>query len=111
ARLAEILHHRYSMSSTFCEGSLIFDDKQAEDVVDDCWLELSGSDGEELILDLTCDQAQGFNRPIVLDAKTYLDHQRVHYVSRERLSRSDLPNSPVWPRYQTLLRKLGSSSP
>jgi hypothetical protein len=111
AWLADTFHKQYSMSSTFCEGSLIFGDQQAENVLDHCWLELNGSDGEELILDLTCDQAQGFDRSIVLDAKTYLDHQRVHYVPRERLSLSDLPNSPVWPRYQTLLRKLGSSSP
>ena len=111
AWLAEILHQQYSMSSTFCEGSLIFDDQQAESVLDHCWLELNGSDGEELILDLTCDQAQGFDRPIVLDAKTHLDRQGVHYDPRERLDTSDLPNSPVWPRYQTLLRKLESPPP
>ena len=88
----------------------MFDGEQAESVLDHCWLELSGSDGEELILDLTCDQAQGFDRPIVLDAKTHLDCQGIRYIPRERLSISDLPNSPVWPRYQTLLRKLGSPS-
>jgi hypothetical protein len=106
--LAETLHEKFSMSSIFCEGSLIFDDQQAEDVLDHCWLELTGSNGEELVLDLTCDQAQGFDRPIVLDAKASLDRQRVHYVPRDRLSRSDLPNSPVWPRYRTLLRHLNS---
>ena len=80
-------------------------------VLDHCWLELNGSDGEELILDLTCDQAQGFDRPIVLDAMTHLDCQGVRYIARERLSISDLPDSPVWPRYQTLLRNLDSPSP
>jgi hypothetical protein len=111
AWLAETLHKKYSMSSTFCEGSLIFHDQQAESVLDHCWLELNGSDGDELILDLTCDQAQGFDRPIVLNAKTHLDRQGVRYIPRERLSISDLPDSPVWPRYQTLLRNLGSPSP
>src|SRR5512133_3186825 len=108
AWLAETLHKEFSMSSIFCEGSLIFDGQQAEDVLDHCWLELEGSDGEELILDLTCDQAQGFDRPIVLDARTYLDRQGVRYIPRDRLSISDLPGSPVWPRYQTLLRNLNS---
>ena len=88
----------------------MFDGEQAESVLDHCWLELSGSDGEELILDLTCDQAQGFDRPIVLDAKTHLDCQGIRYIARERLSISDLPDSPVWPRYQTLLRNLDSLS-
>jgi hypothetical protein len=111
AWLAEILHQRYSMSSTFCEGSLIFSNNQAENVLDHCWLELNGSAGEELVLDLTCDQAQGFDRAIVLDAKTHLDRQGVRYIRRDWLSTSDLPNSPVWPRYQTLRRKLGSPSP
>lgn len=96
------------MSSTFCEGSLLFDDQQAEDVLNHCWLELNGSADEELVLDLTCDQAQGFDRPIVLDAKTHLDRQGVRYIRRDWLGTSDLPNSPVWARYQTLLRKLGS---
>jgi hypothetical protein len=89
----------------------MFDDEQAESVLDHCWLELNGSDGEELILDLTCDQAQGFNRPIIFHAKTDLDRQGVRYIPRDRLSISDLPDSPVWPRYQTLLRNLDSRSP
>jgi hypothetical protein len=111
AWLAEILHQRYSMSSTFCEGSLIFDDQQAENVLDHCWLELKGSDGEELILDLTCDQAQGFDSPIVFQAKADLDRQGVRYIARDRLNISDLPDSPVWPRYQTLLCNLDRPSP
>ena len=78
AWLAEMLYQQYSIPSTFCQGSLIFNDQQAENVLDHCWLELNGSEGEESIVDLTCDQAQGFDRPIVLDAKTDLDRQGVH---------------------------------
>jgi hypothetical protein len=111
AWLAETLDQQYSIPSMFCEGSLFFDDQQAENVLDHCWLELNGSDGDELILDLTCGQAQGFDRPIVLDAKTHLDRQGVRYIRRDWLGNSDLSNSPVWPRYQTLLRKLESPPP
>jgi hypothetical protein len=111
AWLAETLHKQYSKSSTFCEGSLIFDDQQAENVLDHCWLELNGSADAELVLDLTCDQAQGFDRPIIFHAKSDLDRQGVRYIPRERLSISDLPDSPVWPRYQTLLRNLDSQLP
>ena len=110
AWLAEVLHHQLSISSTFCEGSLLFNDQQAEDVLDHCWLKLNGSDGDELILDLTCDQAQGFERRIVFHPKTHLDRQGVRYIPRDWLSISDLPESPVWPRYQTLLRNLDRRS-
>jgi hypothetical protein len=111
AWLAEMLDQQYSIPSTFCEGSLIFDDQQAENVLDHCWLELNESYGDELILDLTCDQAQGFDTPIVFHAKADLDRQGVHYIARDRLSISDLPDSPIWPRYQTLLRNLSSPLP
>lgn len=106
AWLAEALHHEYSIPSIFCRGSLIFSDQQAESVLDHCWLEINCSAGVELILDLTCDQAQGFDRPIVFHAKTDLDRQGVRYIPHDRLSISDLPGSPVWPRYQSLLGNL-----
>jgi hypothetical protein len=101
--LAEILDHEYSIRSTFCLGSVIFDDHDAEDLLDHCWLEIDGGPGEELILDLTCDQAQGFNKEIVFDSRASLDRQHVHYNSRERVDTSDLPHNPVWSRYQRLL--------
>jgi hypothetical protein len=111
AWLAVVLHRQYSLPSTFCQGSLVFNDQRAENVLDHCWLELNGSAGEELILDLTCDQAEGFDRPIVLHAKTHLDRQRVRYIPYDRLNISDLPDSPVWTRYEALRRNLGWPSP
>ena len=102
--LAQILDREYSIHSTFCRGSLIFDGHEAEDVADHCWLEIDGGSGEDLILDLTCDQARGFDRQIVFDSRAELDREHVHYVPRERLDISDLPsNDPVWRRYQRLL--------
>jgi hypothetical protein len=89
--------------STFCQGSLIFDDDQAEDLPDHCWLEISGDPCEELVLDLTCDQAHGFDKEIVFDVKGDLDRARIYYRSRDRVDVTDLPNNPVWPRYQKLL--------
>lgn len=98
-----MLAHKYSIRSTFCRGLLMFDG-QAEDVGDHCWLEIKGESGEELVLDLTCDQAQGFNRQIVFESKADLDRERIHYIARDRGEISDLPYSnPLWPRYQRLL--------
>ena len=74
--LARTLRLQYSISSTFCLGSLIFNYRSAENLLDHhCWLEINGESGEELILDLTCDQARGFDRPIVFDSKTDLDQE------------------------------------
>jgi hypothetical protein len=105
--LAQVLQLQYSISSTFCLGSLIFYCGSAENLLDHhCWLEINEESGEELILDLTCDQARGFDRPIVFDSKTDLDQERIHYFSRERVDASNLRKNPVWPRYQTLLVNL-----
>lgn len=105
--LAEVLDRDYSIRSIFCLGSLSFDNDDADDVLDHCWLEIVAEPGEELILDLTCDQARGFEREIVFDWKRELDRERIYYVANERVDISDLPNNPVWPRYQRLLLNLG----
>ncbi len=82
--LAEELAREYSITSTFCLGSLIFDKDQAEDLLDHCWLEIP-TQAEELVLDLTCDQARGFDREIVFDSKSDLDQARIYYISRDRV--------------------------
>jgi hypothetical protein len=108
--LAEVLAREYSICSTFCQGSLIFDDESAEDLFDHCWLEINGRQGDALILDLTCDQARGFDRQMVFDAKARLESDGVHYISTERVDISNLRNNPVWPRYQRLLLNIGQTS-
>jgi hypothetical protein len=112
--LAEILRYQYSISSTFCLGSLIFYYHSAENLLDNhCWLEINEESGEELILDLTCDQALGFDRPIIFDARTDLSQERIYYLSRQSVDVTNLRENPVWPRYQTLLanlRKLASDN-
>jgi hypothetical protein len=105
--LAEELAREYSIPSTFCLGSLIFDDDKAENLLDHCWLEIP-TEPEELVLDLTCDQARGFNREIVFDSKSDLDRAHIYYISRDRVDISDLPNDPVWPRYQKLLLNIAA---
>lgn len=106
--LAEELARQCSILTTFCRGSLIVDDDQAEDLPDHCWLEISAEPREELVLDLTCDQARGFDRKIVFDVKRDLDRARIHYLSRDRIDVADLPNSPVWLRYQKLLLNMAA---
>ena len=107
AWLAEELVRQYSITSTFCLGALIFDDDQTEDLLEHCWLEIP-TEPEELVLDLTCDQARGFDREIVFDSKSDLDRAHIYYLSRNRVDISDLPNDPVWPRYQKLLQNIAA---
>lgn len=104
--LAEVLDRDYSIPSIFCFGSLSFDDDAADDVLDHCWLEIVAESGEELVVDLTCDQASGFDREIVFDWKRELDRERIYYIASDRVDISDLPHNPVWPRYQRLLLNL-----
>ena len=103
AWLAEVLNHEYSIRSTFCIGSVIFVDRQAENILHHCWLELNGESGEEFVLDVTCDQARGFNEEVVFDSKAALEQQHVQYIAEKRVDISDLPDNPVWLRYQGLL--------
>jgi hypothetical protein len=104
--LAEVLARDYSTASTFCRGSLIFDEENVQDLTDHCWLEINGKPGDVLILDLTCDQAQGFDHRIVFGAKAKLEWDGVHYLPREQVEISDLPSNPVWPRYTRLLHNM-----
>jgi hypothetical protein len=106
--LAEVLHREYSIDSTFCQGSLIFSEDIAEDLLDHCWLEITAESGEELVLDLTCDQAHGFDRQITFDSRADLDQEHLHYIAYERVNISDLPSNPVWPRYQKLLSNMAA---
>jgi hypothetical protein len=106
--LAEVLAREYAIASTFCRGSLIFDEENAQDLVDHCWLEINGRPADLLILDLTCDQAKGFDHRIVFDVKAKLEWDGVHYCPREQVEISDLPSNPVWPRYTRLLRNMVS---
>ena len=107
--LAAVLAREYSIRSVFCWGSLIFDKQRAENITDHCWLEIDGGAGQKLILDLTGDQARGFNRQIVFDAKAELDREHIHYIALNRVNvdisrgKCSLANNPAWPRYQMLL--------
>jgi hypothetical protein len=100
--LAEILARGYSISSRFCTGSVNFDKERAQDLQEHCWLEIDGISDDNLILDLTCDQAQGFTTKIVFDSRANLDRQRVHYVTNG-LEDIGEPSHDLWLRYQMLV--------
>jgi hypothetical protein len=101
--LSEVLSRVYSINSTFCRGSVRFNDQDVENLSDHCWLEIDEKSGDQLILDLTCDQAAGL-RQIVFESKADLAKDHIQFISDQRLNISDLaPDNAVWPRYQSLL--------
>jgi hypothetical protein len=104
--LAEKLLRDYGIPATFCRGSLVFGSETARNVDDHCWLELDGGSGQPLILDLTCDQAEGFYKQIVFESKAHLEAEQVHYIPQQRVAISDLPDYRIWARYQILLNNL-----
>lgn len=110
AWLAEELASTYGIESTFCRGNLFFGSRKEHDLIDHCWLELSDAEGETLVLDLTCDQANGFDKQFLLESKKALVKENVWFVTRDRVSRTELPKNRVWPRYNMLLRNLQGAS-
>ena len=100
--LAEYLANHFGIEATFCRGSLLLDDHTEAGLSDHCWLELLDPDGETLILDLTCDQTDGLNGPVVLEAKTGLARKNVRFVTRFHFSRHELREYTVWARYLIL---------
>lgn len=109
AWLAKELKTNFSLNTTFCRGSLRFASDSIQDVPDHCWLEVSVNRGEKFILDLTCDQAQGFSRRIVLDPALRLEKSGIFYCPIERTSCDELETNGVWERLQLLLREIDKS--
>ena len=101
--LAHRLARDFGVAPAFCQGALLVNYHYGDDIPDHCWLELLEiSSGEILVLDLTCDQSMGLERPIVFDAKSKLEREGIHYVATDRLDVSDLPAS-IWKRYEILI--------
>lgn len=104
--LAEMIFSSYGIEATFCRGVLRFGNRWQHDLTDHCWLELPSTDGHALVLDITCDQAIGFDTPYLLEPKKALAGRSVRFVTRDQMSRANLPANRVWIRYKMLLRNL-----
>jgi hypothetical protein len=110
--LSQILDRGYSICSMFCRGEVYFGGQWAETLRNHCWLEIEAGSGEVVILDLTCDQADAFEREIVFNSRGQLDQEHVHYKLSEHIDISDLHRqSNLWGRYQTLLANMLTLAP
>ncbi|WNI23236.1 hypothetical protein [Streptomyces sp. ITFR-16] len=94
---------RREIEATYCYGRLQFDDPAISSVDHHCWIEIgSPSDGARQIIDLTCDQADGFEQDVIYHRHDELARKGIHYEPVTRLAFDELPNDRVWPRYTQL---------
>ncbi|MGW3862837.1 hypothetical protein ACWEDZ_15270 [Streptomyces sp. NPDC005047] len=91
------------IEATYCYGSLRFDDRTISSVDHHCWIEVgSPHDAARLVVDLTVDQADGFEEKVICRRFDELTGDGIHYRPTNRLSVDDLPNDRVWSRYTRL---------
>ncbi|MGW3038375.1 hypothetical protein ACWDCB_45235 [Streptomyces sp. NPDC001178] len=100
--LARRLRHR-EIEATYCYGRLSFDDPSISSVDHHCWIEIgSPSDPARHVIDLTCDQADGFEEKVIYRRYDDLARAGIRYEPVTRLAVDDLPSDRVWPRYTRL---------
>lgn len=100
--LARRLRQR-EIEATYCYGRLSFDDPSISSVDHHCWIEI-GSPGDTArhVVDLTCDQADGFEEKVIYRRYGELVSEGIRYEPAARLAVDDLPGDRVWPRYTQL---------
>jgi hypothetical protein len=102
--LARELHVSHSVKTTYCYGDLLFPGSRSKPVKHHCWLEMgSAGDPSRLVIDLTCDQADDLDEPVLCAPHDKLLAQGLNYVSHTRSDFDDLTQDRVWYRYEQLI--------
>ncbi|MHA6757033.1 transglutaminase-like domain-containing protein [Streptacidiphilus sp. PAMC 29251] len=100
--LAQLLRMK-EIEATYCYGRLVFEDPAVSTVDHHCWIEVgSPQDGDRQVIDLTCDQADGFEEPIICAPYSTLKEQGISYEPQARLTVDELPDDRVWRRFTYL---------
>lgn len=101
--VARELRRKYSVEATYCYGTLTIDRAQRSIVDHHCWLEIGQcEDPQRIVIDLTCDQAEGLEGPVLCERHDRLIESGVRYEARSRLSVDELHMDRVWRRFQAL---------
>ncbi|MFD3504475.1 hypothetical protein [Streptomyces sp. NPDC058678] len=100
--LARRLRQR-EIEATYCYGRLTFKDPAISSVDHHCWIEIGPAhDAARHVIDLTCDQADGFQEKVIYRRYDELASAGIRYEPVTRLAVDDLPSDRVWPRYTQL---------
>jgi hypothetical protein len=108
--VARELREKYSVEATYCYGTLMIDRAQRNVVDHHCWLEIGQTeDPHRIVIDLTCDQAEGLEGPVLCERHDHLVSSGVQYKARSRLSVDELETDRVWRRFQALQTAVDSA--
>ena len=100
--LARLLRQR-KIEATYCYGRLRFADRSFSSVDHHCWIEVGApNDPARQVIDLTCDQADGFEQKVICERYDKLVGVGIYYEPVTRLAMDELPRDRVWPRYTRL---------
>lgn len=101
--LARQLRKDFGVEATYCYGDLNFSDLSREAVHHHCWIEIGDStDASRIVVDLTCDQADSVEKPVLSAEHDSLIKQGMHYLAKSRLSLDELPTDRVCYRFNIL---------
>ncbi|MFD9795536.1 hypothetical protein ACFWXK_31810 [Streptomyces sp. NPDC059070] len=91
------------IEATYCYGKLSFDNPSISSVDHHCWIEIGPpTEARRVVIDLTCDQADGFEEKVIYRRHDELTRDGIHYEPATRLAVDDLPADRVWSRYTRL---------
>ncbi|WP_164492330.1 transglutaminase domain-containing protein [Streptomyces nigra] len=100
--LARLLRQR-EIEATYCYGRLRFEKRGYSSVDHHCWIEVGPpNDPARQVIDLTCDQADGFEQKVICERYEKLVDGGIYYEPVTRLAMDELPRDRVWPRYTRL---------
>jgi hypothetical protein len=109
--LVNELRSAYHVRATYCYGDLRFVDGVSRPVDHHCWVEIGEVDDPmRLVIDLTCDQAESIDNPVLCARHDRLQDQGLNYVAHNRIEFLDLPRDRVWRRYNQLADAMESTS-
>lgn len=92
----------FGLQAMYCYGSLTIGDPVDVTIARHCWVELNCA-AKTFVIDVTADQATGFDERIVCGPKErLLSSQRLSYDARVRKSQQELVDDDVWPRLVAL---------
>jgi len=101
--LARELRVRHGIEATYCYGRLETEVAGVSPVDHHCWLEIgSATDPGRLVIDLTCDQAQGLRQTTLCEFHADLSRQGLRYIAFARQRLDELDQDRVWSRYLAL---------
>lgn len=112
--LAVDLKRRLRIDAAYCCGRLSTDGPAAGSIDYHCWLEIGASnDAGRLIVDLTCDQAEGLGEKVLCEQFRTLLQRGIRYQADWRSDPEKLQSDPtgsgqrVWRRYHELVETIG----